>query len=65
MSAEADGFQDFFIEEWGKKATLRDNREALMALYNKLLNIASKCKSDREIMNDLLRQHPDEGEDSE
>lgn len=63
ISVEADGLREFFIEKWGTRETLRDNRDALLALYNYLLGMKSQNKGD--IMEKIKRQRFEQKEESE
>lgn len=54
---EPEGFQDFFVREWGRKETLIANSGTLMALYKYLLKIALKFGSKREVMDEIRRKH--------
>lgn len=59
MSVRAEGFEDFFIGSWGTEA-LEANRAALSALFNYLLNIVSKFRRKRDVIDGIIRLHPRE-----
>lgn len=61
LSVEVEGFEDFFIRQWGRRETLEANRGALLALFNYLLNIVSKFESQKDIVEEIRRLHSKEG----